>query len=143
MTRHQCHVRKISHVPCTNYQATTVRVFLYLRDQFSDLVNQFSILAFPALPLLAINRTEFTLFIGPFIPDPHSIFFQVFDIGFATQEPKQLINNAAEMDFFSGNQRESILKIKPHLIAKTTLCASAGTVIFMNTIIYYMLKQAE
>ena len=40
-----------------------------------------------------------------------------------------------------GNWRG--LQIKPHLIAKTTLCTCAGAVSFMNTIIQYMLKKME
>ena len=47
------------------------------------------------------------------------------------------------MKFLGSDQWKSFLKIKSHLVSKTTLCACAGTICFMNAFIQNMLKQIE
>jgi hypothetical protein len=53
------------------------------------------------------------------------------------------MNNAFQMNFFGSYQWKAFLQIKPHLVTKTTLCASAGAVSFYRAIIQYMLKQGK
>ena len=106
MTRHQRHLRQIGYIPCTDDQTAAIGIFFYLLNQFTDLVNHFSILSFPAAPLFAIYRAKVAIFIGPFIPDLYTMFFQISNIGLAFQKPEQFINNTFQMTFFvvtSGN----------------------------------------
>lgn len=53
---------------------------------------------------------------------------QIFNIGVAPQEPKQLVNNRAGMQFFRCDQRKTFLQVKTHLIAEQRTCAGAGSV---------------
>jgi hypothetical protein len=50
-------------------------------------------------PLLPINGTQIAVFVRPFVPDGHFVFLEVTDVGIATQEPEQLIDDGAEMQF--------------------------------------------
>ncbi len=48
-----------------------------------DLVDGRAVRCRPAPPLLAIDRAEIAVSVGPLIPDRNTVFFQVFDIGIA------------------------------------------------------------
>ena len=69
-----------------------VRVVLEAFDELCDLVDRpdgrwFAILTgynrFPAAPLFAIDRAEFTVFIRPVIPDRDAMFLEVGNVGAA------------------------------------------------------------
>jgi hypothetical protein len=47
------------------------------------------------------------------------------------------------MHFFGCYQGKPILQIKPHLVAKTTLCTRAGTVRFKTPFIQDVLKKVK
>src|SRR5207244_9942169 len=113
----------------------------YLFDEIRDLINGFSIRTSPASPLLSIHRAKFAIFISPFIPNAHAVFFQVSNICFAFQKPKQFINDTFQMQLLCSDKWKSFLNIKPHLITKTTQRSCASTIGFFNTIIKYMLKK--
>lgn len=53
------------------------------------------------------------------------------------------MNNALCMHLFSCHQGKSILKIKSHLIAKTTDSSRPGTIMFLHTSVHYMLKEIK
>ena len=59
---------------------------------------------------------------------------QIFNIGVAAQEPKQLVNNRAGMQFFRCDQRKTFLQIKTHLIAEQRTCAGARAVRFAEAV---------
>ena len=69
-----------------------------------------SVRTFPAAPLFAVNRSQFAVLIGPFIPDAYAMFFQVFDIGIAFQEPEQFIDNAFQMQLFWWSPAGTLLR---------------------------------
>jgi hypothetical protein len=80
------------------------------------------------------------MFIGPFIPDPYPVFFEVLNIGITLQEPEQLMDDAFGVHFFRGNQGESIFQVKPHLVPKHTQGASSSAVAFLSALIQNMSK---
>src|SRR5436853_5241497 len=143
MAGHQCHLWKVGNIPCAYDQPAAVRVCFYLPGELRDLVNNFSVAAIPASPLFSINRSKLSFFISPFIPDAHAMFFQVSNICFAFQKPKQFINDAFQMQLFCRDQRKTSLKIEPHLIAKATDRSCSGTIRFFNPIVENMLKKIE
>src|SRR5262249_34907754 len=128
MAGHQRHFRQFCYVPCTDDEPPAIGAGFYLFNKVAYLVNGFSISAFPTAPLFAVDRSQFALFVGPFVPDRYAVVFEVLDIGLPFQEPKQFINDAFEVELFGGYQWKSFLEVKPHLVAEATGGACAGTV---------------
>ena len=53
------------------------------------------------------------------------------------------MNDAFEVQFFGGDQRKSLSKVKPHLIAKYRACACACAVFFVVSVVENMLEEFE
>ena len=66
------------------------------RDQVRDLVDRLAIGCLPRTPLLAVDRTELPLRVGPLVPDRDPVFLEIGDIRRAPEEPDQLVNDGAE-----------------------------------------------
>ena len=64
-----------------------------------DLIDLF-IRSPPIAPLGAIDRSQFTVFIGPLIPDRHPVIAQVLDIGPPLEKPEQLMDDRTQMQLF-------------------------------------------
>ena len=79
---------------------------------------------------MTVHRPQFAVFIGPFIPDTHAMVFEIFDVGVAGDEPKQFIDDGFQVYFLGGQQRETVLKVKPHLVSEQAGSAGAGPVTF-------------
>ena len=54
-------------------------------DGVGELVDATAVRRFPASPLLAVNRSQIAVGIGPFIPDGHALFVQVAQVSVAAQ----------------------------------------------------------
>lgn len=70
-----------------------IRIALQAFNELADLIDLPAIRRFPAAPLLAIHRPQFTLLVGPLVPDRHAVVLQVTDVGVALQEPQQFMND--------------------------------------------------
>ena len=62
------------------------------------------------------------------------------NIGFAFQEPEQLMYNTFQVQLFGSDHWKTLTQIKPHLVSKTTGCTGTRSVGFGDAIIHYMLK---
>src|ERR1035437_3830567 len=102
MTRWQSHSGHISHIPGTYNEAPRIGIFPYLLDELRNLVYMFSVACIPGTPLMPVNRSEVAVFIRPFIPNTYAIFFQVFYVGIALQNPQQFVYDGLGMEFFCG-----------------------------------------
>ena len=91
----------------------------------------------PATPLLAVDRAEITIFIGPFIPDRDVIFLQIPNIRIAADEPQKLVNDGPRMKLLCRQQRKPRPKVKAHLMPEHGPCASAGAIAAVNTFFEY------
>ena len=69
-------------------------------DKICDLIDRFTFGGFPVGPLGAIDTSELSVFVGPLIPDSHSIFVEVFDVGLTFKEPEQFAGNGFKVDLF-------------------------------------------
>lgn len=36
---------------------------------------------------MAVDRTEFAVLVGPFVPYPYAVFLKIFNVGVALKEP--------------------------------------------------------
>ena len=93
VTGRQRHVRDIGRIPGRQHQPARFRRGADHRYQISKLVNLGAIRCLPSPPLLAIDRTQITIRIRPVIPDRHTVFLQIADIGVAFDEPQQFMDN--------------------------------------------------
>jgi hypothetical protein len=77
---------------------------------------------------VAIHRTEVAVFIGPLVPDAHTVILEIFYIGITGYEPQEFIYDGLQMKFLGCQKRESLAEVKAHLMAEDTLCACTCTV---------------
>jgi hypothetical protein len=117
-------------IPRRNEHSAAVRIGFQGFDNFGNLVD---FLAVPIAPLVAINGSEFAIFIGPFVPDLDAIFVEVGNIGVAFEKPQQFIDNRFEVEFFGRHHRETFRKIKAHLITENAFGSGSGAVAFLGS----------
>ena len=77
---------------------------------------------------MTIDRTQFTVLIGPFVPNPHTVVLQVFHVCVAIQEPQQFVYDRLQMQFFCCKQRETVLQVEAHLVSEDAYRTSASAV---------------
>ena len=67
--------------------ATEEQVLADEVDELTNLIDVTAVRRFPVAPLLAVDRAEIALFVGPFVPDADLVLLQPADIGVAAQKP--------------------------------------------------------
>src|SRR6267378_3599354 len=93
MTRWQSHFWNLAYVPGADYQPARIGIRFNLINYLADLIYRASIRTLPRSPLRPIHRPEFTILAGPFVPDVNVVFLEISDVGLASQEPEQLVDN--------------------------------------------------
>ena len=68
---------------------------------------------------------------------------QIPDIGISLDKPQQFVYNRAQMDFLGRQERESLRKVEPHLIAENGLRACARPVGLYMSVIHDMLQKLQ
>lgn len=134
VARRQSHVWHLSHIPCAHYDATAVGGVLYLVDGLGYLVDMPALIIGPRAPLIAIDMAQIAVFVGPFVPNAHSVFLQIVHIGVALQEPEQLIYYRLQVHLLGGEQRKTVGKIEAHLVAKHAFGARACAVALLHSV---------
>ena len=102
------HEMEFGGVPCRDDEATAIGIFFDVFDDASDLIDSGAIRSAPVTPLGPIDAAEVAFLIGPLVPDGNIIFPQVADVCLAFQEPEQLVDDGAEVEFFRGEERETL-----------------------------------
>lgn len=93
--------------------------------------------------MLAIDRAEFALFVRPFVPDGHAVFLEVADVGFTAQEPQQLVDDRAQMQFLGRHARESLAQIVTRLPAENRDRARARPIRAPFAVLHHIPHQIE
>src|SRR5262245_502590 len=83
---------------------------------------------------MAIDRPEVAALVGPFVPDRDAVLVEIFDVGVAGQEPKQLVDDRLEMQLLGGDERKALGEIKAHLMPEHRQRAGAGAVTLLRTV---------
>ena len=141
MAGHQRHFVQVSHVPRRDNDAPRIRVFFQHIDDLRDLIDVPAIGRGPRAPLIAVDRAEVAVLVGPLVPDAHAVVFQVLNIGVALQKPQQLMNDGFEMHFLGGQQRKAGVQIKAQLRAEHAYRAGAGAVAFLRAVVEHVLQK--
>jgi hypothetical protein len=78
--------------------------------------------------LLAVDRAEIAILVGPFVPDAHLAVLQPADIGVAAQEPQQFDDDRSDVELLGGEQGKARREIEAHLVPEHRARAGAGAV---------------
>src|SRR5947209_14688158 len=89
----------------------------------------------PGAPLISVNRTELAVRVRPFVPDRDFVFVEIADVRLTSEEPQQLHDDRAEMDFLRRHQRKSGAEVEAKLAPENTECAGAGAVGFRRAVL--------
>src|SRR5579859_2559859 len=97
----------------------------------------------PRAPLVAIDRTELAVFVGPLVPDTYAVFLEITGIGLALQEPQQFMDDRLQVNLLRGQQRETGLQVEAQLRAEYTERAGAGAVLLAVSALQNVPHQIE
>ena len=130
----QRHVLELGHVPGRDDVPAGIRVGLQVFDELGDLVDVAAVGGGPAAPLDAVDRAEFAVGVGPFVPDGHALVLHPLHVGVAAQEPQQLDGDGLEVHALGGDEREALAQVKAHLAAENAAGSGAGAVGFVRAV---------
>src|SRR5262249_48041039 len=112
-------------------------------NQIGDLINCLAVARGPRPPLLAIDRTEITMFVRPFVPDPNPVIVEIFDVGIAGQKPEQLVDNGFDVQLLGREQRKALRQVEPRLVAEYRQRTGPGAVVLLHAVGENVLHQVE
>ena len=93
MTGRQSHLRQLADIPCTHDVAPALGAAPNTRDDLVDLIDRTAIRGPPVAPLRAVDTSEISVGVGPFVPDLHAMIAQIAHIRIAAQKPEQFVND--------------------------------------------------
>ena len=143
MARRQRHPRDVGDVPGGHDQAARIGVGLDVADQLRDLVDVFAGRRRPRAPLGAVDRTEFAVRIGPFVPDRDAVRLQVLRVGRPRQEPQQFVEDRSGVQLLRRQQREPGGEVEAHLVAEHRTRAGAGPVALDDAVLEHVTHEVE
>ena len=150
----ELHRVEFADVPGAEHQPTRLRVGANFLDQTIQLIDLDGLGRFgsgrrgstPATPLRAIDRAEFAVFIGPFVPDRDTVVFQGFRIRVSCDEPEQLVNDAFHMELLGRKERESgslPREVETQLPSEDAASTRSRSVAFVDAVVENVLKQIQ
>src|SRR5204863_5563250 len=108
-----------------------------------DLIDRAPFRRRPAATLRAVHRAELAVCVGPLVPDRDAALLQPADVGIASQEPEQLVDDRFEMDFLGGQERKAGCQVETHLPAEGGQRAGARAVGLPVTVLEDVADEVE
>lgn len=129
MAGRQGHEVQFTGVPGA-YDVSSAGWFFFDRsNDFFNLIKGITIGFAPIGPLGAVDAAEVTILVGPVIPNGHLVVLQVFYVGVSLDEPKQFVDDGAQVKFLGGEQGELVLERVTHLGPEYRIGAGAGAIV--------------
>src|SRR5690606_11645964 len=128
VARRELHRGQVADVPRADDLAPRVGLVADLSNQLGDLVDVASVGSGPVAPLLAVDRPEVAVGVGPFVPDADAVLLQVAHVGVALQEPQQLVHDRTDVQLLRRDEREAVGEVETHLVTEYRAGAGAGPV---------------
>src|SRR5437773_2117984 len=144
MARCERHLIELRNIPGADDETPACRIAFDLIDDAVNLIDDGTIGATPVSPLRAVDATEVSVSVCPFIPNRDAVFVQVAQVRFAAEKPEQLVDDRFEMELFCGEQRESgsyRTQIEPRLRSENRECSRAGAIHPRLALLEYQPKQ--
>src|SRR6185503_7169588 len=139
----QRHAIDVCRVPGRNDMAARIRPGGDVPDEVLDLVDFPPIGRAPVAPLVAVDRAELALVVGPFVPDGDAVLLQPAHVGVAAQEPEQLVGDRLEVQLLGGEQREAFAQVEAQLPAEERQRAGAGAVGLARAALQHLAQQLQ
>src|SRR5262245_23436856 len=83
---------------------------------------------------MAIDRAEVAALVGPFVPDGDAVIVEIFDVGVASQEPEQLVDDRLHVQLLGRDQRKALGEVEAHLMAEHRQRAGAGAIALLRPV---------
>ena len=128
VARRQRHLAQVGHVPGADQVPPGVRVGLDGLDHRGQLVDVTAVRGGPGPPLVAVDRAELAVSVGPLVPDRHALLVQPLDVGRSGEEPEQLRDHRPGVHALGGEQREAVGEVEAHLVPEDAERPRAGPV---------------
>ena len=112
-------------------------------DDLGDLVDVATVGRRPRPPLVAVDRPEVAVVVGPLVPDRDAALLQPAHVGVAAQEPQQLADDRAQVQPLGRDHREALGEVEAHLVAEHAAGARAGAVGLVDTGRHDVVEQVE
>ena len=142
MARRKRHVGKLGHVPGGHDKPARVWIANDLLDHVRDLVDALAVWPLPAAPLCTIHWSELAgFFVGPLVPDVHTLLDERADVGFSSKHPQQLCFDPFGEYLLALDEREILPQGECHLRAEHTQRASASSICLFDAVFEHVLKQ--
>ena len=139
----QRHLVELADIPGVDDNPARAGVVFYEVDGVLDLVDGAAVGCLPRAPLLAVDRPEVAVFVGPFVPDRDVLLLQIGDISIALEKPQELADYRAQVKVFGGQTGKAIGEGEAQLIAESREGTDAGAVGFFASIVEAMADQIE
>ena len=120
-----------------------IRVFLQALDESDDLIEVTAVMGWPGAPLIAVNRSEIAVRVGPLVPDVNAVFLEIGNIGIALEEPEQFMDDRLEMQFLRRQDRKAIGQIETHLVTEDRPRTGAGAVAAVRAGLHHKTQEIE
>src|SRR5215470_16850692 len=143
MARRQRHAFDLGRIPSGDDQPARIGIAADFIDHIGDLIDAAAVRRRPRAPLVAVDRTEIAVLVGPFIPDAHAVLVEIFDIGIAAQEPEQLVDDGFDVQLLGGEKGKATPKVEAHLMAEDRARADAGAVALFDALAEHAFHQVE
>ena len=137
------HAVDIRHVPGTHDVAPRIGIGTDGLHHGRYLVDVPPVRRGPAPPLITVDGPQVAFGRGPFVPDGHSVFVQVADIGIPREEPQQFVDDGAQMELLGSEQWETLGQVETHLVAEDTLRPRPRPVALHGSLLHDFIEQFE
>ncbi len=102
VARRKRHAVHLGHIPRRDNHASRVRIVFQLLHHLADLVDGTALLVGPCTPLVSVDGSKLAILVGPLVPNGDAMLLQPTDVGVATKEPQQLVDDGLEVEFLGG-----------------------------------------
>ena len=137
----QRHLRVVGGVPGRDDDAPRIRILLQQLDHFTDLVDGAAVLGRPAAPLVAVDRTEVAVLIGPLVPDLDTALLKPANVCVSHEEPQQLKRQRLEVNLLARDEGKFPRQIIPDLSAEHAERAGARSIFLGCAVLAHILQK--
>ena len=112
-------------------------------DEILYLIDFLAVRCAPVTPLIAVDRPELAVLVGPFIPDGHAALLQPVHVGVAAQEPEELIEDGLQMQLLRGEEGEAVLEAKAKLAPEHRQRPRASAIRLARAVLEHLRDEIE
>ena len=92
---------------------------------------------------MAIDRSQVAVVVCPCVPYVHVVPVQVADVRVASQEPEQLVDDGAQVEFLGRQTGEARGEVETHLVAEHAFRAGSRAVVLVHALLENVSEKIE